>query len=86
MRAIRNVTRAVGEQRDDGHHERGLGPLAAERDKDREGAGDPGADERDVGSGEGDHGDRPRERHAEDQRRAPITTALKAAMIVTPRK
>ena len=58
----------VGEQDDHAHRERGLQPLGAESDQSREDPGGPGADVRDVGSQEVDHGDRSHVGNAKRQR------------------
>ena len=81
------LQRAVGQQLNHDHPDRGVGPRAAQREQHREQAGAPGAHVRDVGGDEGDDRDRPDQRDAQDQaRRSPTTTALNAATIVTPRK
>ena len=51
-------------------HERRVSAHGPQGDQDREGAGHPRADERDVRPREGDDSDRPGEWHTEDQRRA----------------
>jgi len=75
-RAVRDrldhlLQRAVGEQRDDGHRERRLRALGAEREQHGERAGRPRADVGDVGGHEVDERDRARVRDVEDQRAEP---------------
>ena len=61
------LERPVGEQDDDDHDDRGIGPLRTERDQHRERPGAPGAEERDVGGSEVHERDRPRLRYADDE-------------------
>ena len=62
------LEQAVREQDDDQHDQRGLCALRPQREDNRKGARHEGADERDVGSDEGDDRDCPGERHVENER------------------